>query len=96
MELLYVLDIEAEMIVELWNETLAKRFPMTTTLWMQNTINDVNVINEASIAFIEKGELIGFVVAKRYQEHLQAAMATHIGWIQCLFVKESARNRIGS
>ena len=93
MELLYVLDIEAEIIVELWNETLAKRFPMTTTLWMQNTINDVNVINKASIAFMEKGELIGFVVAKRYQEHLQASMATHIGWIQCLFVKESARNR---
>jgi GNAT superfamily N-acetyltransferase len=93
MELLYVLDIEPEMIVELWNETLAKRFPMTTTLWMQNTINDVNVMNEASIAFMENGELIGFVVAKRYQEHLQASMASHIGWIQCLLVKETARNR---
>ena len=93
MELFYVHDIEEEMIVELWNETLAKRFPMTTTLWMQNTINDVNVINEASIAFMENGELIGFVVAKRYQEHLQASMASHIGWIQCFLVKETARNR---
>lgn len=93
MTILQVMDIEPSIIVHLWNETLEDKFPMTKNLWIQNTVNDSNVLNQASIAYVEGNELLGFVVSKHYQEHNEASMASHIGWVQCLLVKESARNR---
>jgi GNAT superfamily N-acetyltransferase len=92
-----VLDIEPSEIVKLWNESIGKTFPMSEDLWIQNTINEPNILKTASIAILEGNELLGFIVAKRYQESLQASMPSHIGWIQCILVKESARNQgIGS
>jgi len=95
--ILPILDIEPAKIVKLWNESIGETFPMTEKLWIQNSINEPNILKTASIAILEGNELLGFIVAKRYQENLQAAMPSHIGWIQCMLVKESARNHgIGS
>lgn len=88
-----VLELKPSVIVQLWNENLGNKFPMSEALWIQNTVNEPNVLNEASIAYVEGNELLGFVVAKQYQEHNEATMGSHIGWIQCLLVKESARNQ---
>lgn len=93
MQLVHVRDIEPAIIVNMWNETIGHSFPMTIPLWKQNTLIEPNVMNEVSIALMEQGELLGLVVAKRYQEILSASMATHMGWIQCLLVKKSARHK---
>lgn len=93
MQLVPILDIEPNVIVNMWNETIGHSFPMTIPLWQQNTMKEPNVLYETSIALMEDGELLGFVVAKRYQENLPASMATHIGWIQCMLVRDSARNK---
>lgn len=93
MNILSVLDIEPSKIVKLWNDSIGESFPITTALWIQNTVKEPNILSKASIAIMEENELLGFVVAKRYQENIEAVMPRNIGWIQCLFVKESARNR---
>lgn len=87
-----VLDIESAEVVNLWNESLGSRFPMRKELWIQNTLQDKNVLSEASIAIIENERLVGFVVCKKYQEQLPANMPKDVGWIQCLLVSESERN----
>lgn len=93
MNVVSLFDIETINIVNLWNEELGSTFPLTEALWKQNTVNEMNVLKEASIAILDQGELLGFVVAKQYQENVQAKMSRHVGWIQCLLVKQSARNR---
>lgn len=89
--------LDPSQFVQLWNDTIGNRFPMTNALWHQNTIRDSNVNWKGSVAVIEKDELLGFVVTKQFQEQLDVQMSTSIGWLQCLLVKSSARNRgIGS
>ncbi|WP_342599895.1 GNAT family N-acetyltransferase [Psychrobacillus sp. FSL H8-0483] len=88
-----VIDVPVSEIVEFWNECIGNSFPMTQKLWIQNTLQDSNVLKEASIVIYENGQLIGLVVAKRYQEKLQTEMSKYIGWIQCLLVRKIARNR---
>lgn len=93
MKVVSLFDIETRDIVNLWNEELGNTFPLTEALWKQNTVNEMNVLKEASIAIWNQGELLGFIVAKQYQENVQAKMSRQVGWIQCLLVKQSARNR---
>lgn len=93
MKLVRVEEIEVDQIVELWNLCLGKSFPMTKELWNQNTIEDINLQSEGSIAALENQELVGFVVAKQFKEITPALMSKEIGWIQCLLVKSEARGR---
>lgn len=86
-------EVETHDIVNLWNTTIGDRFPMTIALWTQNTSNDPNVIQKGSIAIIENGELIGFIVSKRFQEELDANMSTSVGWIQSMIVKNTFRKQ---
>lgn len=88
-----VLDIEIDDIVQLWNDSIGEKFPMSEKLWMQNTLQDKNVLREASIAIYQNEQLMGLVVAKYYQEDFQVNISPNIGWIQCLLVRKSARNQ---
>ncbi len=92
MRIVSIKQIDVREIVGLWNESLGNDFPMTEELWLQNTINDRNVLDDGSIGIYQGAELTGFVVAKLYQEDLSASMQRDMGWIQCLFVKAKYRN----
>lgn len=80
-------------VVNLWNQELYWDFPMRKKLFKQNSFDDENVCFESSkIAVNDKDEVIGFIVAKRWQE----AINVHInqeGWIQVLLVDRNYRNR---
>ena len=52
-------EIPVSAIVELWNEEVGERFPMSIALWKQNTTNEPNVMKEGSFAVIEEGNLQG-------------------------------------
>lgn len=86
-------EIPVSDIVELWNKEIGEQFPIEVPLWNQNTTNEPNVMKEGSFAVIEDGKLHGFIVAKRYMEELNTQMPTNIGWIQCMLVGKSSRNR---
>ena len=92
MRLVSIKQIDVREIVGLWNESLGSDFPMTEELWLQNTINDGNVLDDGSIGIYQGEELTGFVVSKLYQEDVSANMQRDVGWIQCLLVKEDYRN----
>ena len=49
-------EIPVSDIVELWNEEIGERFPMSIALWKQNTTNEPNVMKEGSFAVIEEGK----------------------------------------
>ncbi|HLQ71199.1 MAG TPA: GNAT family N-acetyltransferase [Bacillota bacterium] len=85
-------------LVALWNRELEKDFPMRPALFEQNSFDDDNICIESSlIAVNERDEVVGFVVAKRWQELLGVEMNREMGWIQVLLVDDNYRNRgIGS
>ena len=83
-----------EELVELWNKELAVDFPMRKELFIQNSFNDVNVSYEGSyIAVDDQDHVIGFIVAKRWQEKIDVKMDTKKGWIQVLLVDSAYRGK---
>lgn len=91
MELRQLREFSASEIAEFWNREIGDVFPMREALWEQNTFDDLNLVEEASVAFTEAGKLAGVIVAKRFQEQSEAAMQQDIGWIQCLLVSQEMR-----
>lgn len=83
-----------EELVELWNKELAVDFPMRKELFIQNSFNDVNVSYEGSyIAVDDQDHVIGFVVAKRWQETIDVKMDPKRGWIQVLLIDSTHRGK---
>lgn len=81
-------------LVELWNDELGEDFPMREELFVQNSFNDENICFEASqIAINEDNQVIGFIVAKRWQEQLNVNMPKKTGWIQILLVQKAYRRK---
>lgn len=85
-------------IVRLWNQELGEDFPMRQELFEQNSFDDVNVCHEASKVVVgDHNEVIGFIVAKKWQEPIDVQMPTKTGWIQVLVVDKRYRGQgIGS
>lgn len=83
-----------EEMVRLWNQELNSDFPIREELFKQNSFHDENVcLNASRIAVNEHDEVIGFVVAKKWQESLDVKMRTETGWIQVLLVHSNYRGR---
>ncbi|KAA0965499.1 GNAT family N-acetyltransferase [Sporosarcina sp. ANT_H38] len=83
-----------EELVELWNKELADDFPMREELFIQNSFADVNVSYDSSfIAVDDLDRVIGFVVAKRWQEQIDVKMESKRGWIQVLLVDSAHRGK---
>ena len=85
-------------IVSLWNRELREAFPMGKELFEQNSFKDENVCYDGSrIALDEEDNVVGFIVAKRWQETLDIEIGSKTGWIQVLLVDRKYRNQgIGS
>lgn len=81
-------------LVSLWNTEIGRQFPMREELFIQNSIDDQNVLVSGSwIAVDEENQVIGFVVSKIWQENMDIPMKRDIGWIQALLVKSSYRKQ---
>lgn len=81
-------------IVRLWNQEIGTDFPMRKELLKQNSFDDENVCKQASaIAVDDENHVVGFVVAKIYQEALDVSMSQTTGWIQVLLVDQNHRNK---
>ncbi|TFB24415.1 GNAT family N-acetyltransferase [Filobacillus milosensis] len=84
---------DSKQIVECWNRNIGNLFPMTEKLFIQNSLNDYNLDPDASIV-IKDGELIvGFIIAKHYQESIDFGIPSHIANIQVLLVDKEYRQQ---
>lgn len=80
-------------LVNLWNKHLKDEFPMTEELFEQNSFKDENVCQKSSRVVVDdQGKIVGFIIAKRWQEALDVAMSATTGWIQALLIDESVRS----
>lgn len=83
-----------EGLVNLWNQELNESFPMSRKLFEQNSFQDENICYRASrIAVDSDDKVIGFIVAKKWQEQLSVEMRKETGWIQVLLVNHTYRNQ---
>ncbi|MBO1001977.1 GNAT family N-acetyltransferase [Pseudogracilibacillus auburnensis] len=85
-------------VVELWNKEIGADFPLRVELCKQNSFEDSNICLKSScIALNGQDEIIGFVIAKRWQENINVNMDDTRGWIQALLVAKPYRQQgIGS
>ncbi|EHQ62350.1 GCN5-like N-acetyltransferase [Paenibacillus dendritiformis C454] len=93
-----VIPLQAEWLVpmlDLWNRELGEHFPMREELLRYNTLQDVNVYAPGSwLAHGPDGTLLGFVIAKTWQEEERGMkLGEGGGWIQALVVRSEARGR---
>ncbi|GAB2569266.1 GNAT family N-acetyltransferase [Gracilibacillus alcaliphilus] len=88
--------IEQERIPDmaaLWNNNLSA-FPMRQSLLRQNSFDDENICYQASrLAVDQENQVIGMLIAKRWQEDLDVAMPKEAGWIQVLLVDQQYRRQ---
>lgn len=92
-------DVERlEDLVNLWNQELNTSFPMRKELFEQNSFKDENILYEGSLIAVDSDDcVIGFIVAKKWQEQLDVNMSAETGWIQVILVDHEHRNQgIGS
>lgn len=81
-------------VLRLWNRELGKAFPMRKELLRQNSFEAVNVCWDSSLAVLDDaGHVIGFIIAKRYQDQLDMGMPERTGWIQGLVVDSRFQNQ---
>src|SRR5699024_7337713 len=88
----------ADELVSLWNREISGAFPMRKELFEQNSFNDENVCYESSLIAVDaNNDVVGFVVAKRWQKLLGVEMNREHGWIQVILVDKHYRNKgVGS
>lgn len=83
-----------EELVNLWNEELGEHFPMRKELFQQNSFDDENIFLPGSfIAVTEDEKVIGFIIAKRWQEKMNVQMNHQVGWIQAILVDQQFRGQ---
>ncbi|MBO1911690.1 GNAT family N-acetyltransferase, partial [Microvirga sp. 3-52] len=81
-------------LLALWAKELSDEFPMREELFKQNSFDDVNLSYESShIAVDDENHVIGFVVAKLWQEEIDVNMDLKRGWIQVLLVDHEHRGK---
>lgn len=81
-------------LVALWNRELGEEFPMREDLFEQNSFQDVNVFKEGSqIVIDDKDKVVGFIVAKKWNDSVEVGIDPLTGWIQVLLVDSAYRNR---
>jgi GNAT superfamily N-acetyltransferase len=94
MELEFVTRDRLGEMVNLWNRVLGNEFPMREELFDQNSFLDVNTDWRASrILLNDEGAVVGYIVAKRWQDPLDVGIGTETGWIQVLLVDPKYRNQ---
>ncbi|THE13787.1 GNAT family N-acetyltransferase [Bacillus timonensis] len=83
-----------EELLGLWNQEIGHDFPMSAELFKQNSFDDCNVFTEGShIAINQENQVVGFVVAKRWQDEIDVGISKEMGWIQVLLVDRHYRNQ---
>lgn len=81
-------------LVELWNKELTDAFPMRESLFIQNSFEDPNLFQEGSaIAVNEAGDVVGFIVSKKWQGEAEYGFDSKTGWIQVLLVDRDHQNK---
>lgn len=88
---------KASALYQLWNDEYGFIFPISSELFLRNTLSTPGFLDEASYVAIDNHEAVGFITTKIYQHHIPVATYDGIGWINLIFVKKEYRNKgIGS
>lgn len=67
-------------VVELWNKELGEEYPMRQELFNQNSLEDKNVLEDGcAMAVDDQNNIIGFIVAKKWQENVDIKMDSKRG-----------------
>lgn len=85
-------------VINLWNTQWGHEFPLRKELFIQNSVEDVNVYPAGCfVAINDEGNVVGFIIAKKWQEQLEINMNNKRGWIQVILVdKTMQRHGIGT
>lgn len=85
---------EKENLFKLWNIEYNEIFPISEELFQRNLIN---AYDNASYVALDKGQLVGFIIGKIWQDEFKIEGYDNQGWISLIYVCPNYRKRgIGS
>lgn len=80
-------------VIHLWNKEIGDDFPLRKELFIQNSLEDPNVLEDTSVVVTNQDDqVIAFMLTKVFKEEITVAMRRDIGWIQVLLVDTTYRN----
>jgi len=81
-----------EELYKIWNDEFHQDFLITKEVFYRNVINCINVCDEASFVAVDDNQVVGFIVAKTWNEIYKVNGYEDTGWISILYVRKSYRN----
>lgn len=85
---------DCQILIQLWNDEYKKIYPISKELFERN-VSNINV--DLSFVVINNNEVVGFILAKTWEDDFPLASYQDTGWISLFYVKKQFRNQgIGS
>ena len=85
---------DCQILIQLWNDEYKKIYPISKELFERN-VSNINV--DLSFVVINNNEVVGFILAKTWEDDFPIASYQDTGWISLFYVKKQFRNQgIGS
>lgn len=86
--------VQAAEIVDLWNRSFPRAFPLVRRLFDQNTRDDPNFAPAGAFVVVREGRVLGYASGKVCREDIGAAGRMEgQGWLSCVFVDPEARRQ---
>lgn len=80
-----------------WNEEVGDYYPISESLFLSSAINNKDLLKKGSYVALYQNEVVGFILAKTWNDSFQIGPYAQIGWISLFYVKSKFRNQgIGS
>ena len=79
--------------LNIWNEDVGFIFPFSFEMFKEKSIDCRYFCSDASFVAIEKDEVIGFIIAKLFDNNPNIPKYQNYGWISLIFVKRKYRKQ---
>ena len=82
-----------EECLNIWNEDVGFIFPFSLEMFKEKSIRCRYFCSDASFVAIEKDEVVGFIIAKAFDNNPNIPKYQNYGWISLIFVKRKYRKK---
>lgn len=79
--------------LDIWNEDVGFIFPLSYSMFKEKSVDCCYFCGDASFVMIEDNNVIGFIIAKHFNNNPNIPKYKDYGWISLIFVKRAYRKR---
>jgi GNAT superfamily N-acetyltransferase len=80
-------------IKDCWNEEMGDIYPISEKLFLDSVVNNKEILKESSYIALDEHKVVGFILAKAWNEHELIPYYNQVGWISLFFVNKKHRKQ---